>query len=167
MRKQLMSACRLDGLPGTPVMKKKPGMASTPAPMTAFKPSSFGPSSAMRPSSFGASATPDRKPQHAQISGLGAASSSSDLNGGSSQAGPSRLPQFDTPSTASIPAVRFEDRPNPREIVETLNGDLPSLVGYASTSSTSRVALSSNVDPRKYNYRYMFEKISERANGKQ
>ena len=148
-------------------MKKKPGMTSTPVATTAFKPSSFGPSSAMRPSSFDACATPDRKPQRAQGSALGASSSSSDLNGGSSQAGPSRPPQFDTPSTASIPAVRFEDRPNPREIVETLNGDLPSLVGYASTSSTSRVALSSNVDPRKYNYRYMFEKISERANGKQ
>lgn len=71
---------------------------------------------------------------------------------------------LDSPSSSGT-AIKFEDRSNALEVVETLNGHLQSLVGSATESSTSRIALASNANPKDYIYRYMFEKVSERATG--
>jgi DNA polymerase alpha subunit B len=70
---------------------------------------------------------------------------------------------FDSPASGSN--VKFEDRKNAGEIVESLNAHLPAIVGSATEASSSRVKMVSNVDTKTYNYRYMFEKITERADG--
>ena len=60
-------------------------------------------------------------------------------------------------------AIPFEDRKNRLETLETLNSHLHPIVGSASEASSSRIKLASNADPKSYQYRYMFEKITERA----
>ena len=84
------------------------------------------------------------------------------LNGRNVPAIPA-TPSLDSPSSSS--AIRFEDRKNALEVVETLNAHLPAIIGSASEAGSSRIALVSNVETKKYSYRYMFEKITERADG--
>lgn len=50
--------------------------------------------------------------------------------------------------------------------METLNSHLSSIIGAATESNTSRIALVSNANPKDYVYRYMFEKVTERASGR-
>lgn len=125
---------------------------ATPLARSAMRPSSFTPSSATA-----GHATPQAHAKAALPSHL------------SRSTGPPSSPltpngNLDTPSSSS--SVRFEDRQNALEVAETLNGHLPSIVGSATESSTSRIALVSNANPKDYVYRYMFEKVTERAAGK-
>ena len=136
----------LDGLPSTPLAKRGKlgagGGAGTPSTMTPLA-RNIG---SMKPYS----ATPQTTragPSHL--------SRTADLPGSPST--------FDSPSASGSSATRFEDRKNALEVVETLNGHLQGLVGAASEGSSSRIKMASNADPKAYNYRYMFEKISERA----
>ncbi|WWC58474.1 uncharacterized protein I303_101017 [Kwoniella dejecticola CBS 10117] len=57
----------------------------------------------------------------------------------------------------------FELRPQPLSLVETLNPHLAAAPGSMPSGSKSRVMLSSTADPKNWNYRYMFEKISQRS----
>ncbi|WWD17758.1 hypothetical protein CI109_102199 [Kwoniella shandongensis] len=56
----------------------------------------------------------------------------------------------------------FHSRPQPHSLIETLNPHLPPATPL-SLSSKQRIALSSTADPKNWNYRYMFEKISQRS----
>lgn len=126
---------------------------ATPVARSAMRPSSFTPST----SAAAGHATPQAHAKTALPSHL------------SRSTGPPSSPLTnngipDTPSSSS--SVRFEDRQNALEVAETLNGHLPSIVGSATESSTSRIALVSNANPKDYVYRYMFEKVTERAAGR-
>ncbi|OCF55338.1 DNA polymerase alpha subunit B [Kwoniella mangroviensis CBS 10435] len=57
----------------------------------------------------------------------------------------------------------FELRPQPHSLVETLNPHLPDSNQGVPSGSRPRVTLSSTADPKQWNYRYMFEKISQRS----
>ncbi|WVF70910.1 hypothetical protein IAT40_005705 [Kwoniella sp. CBS 6097] len=57
----------------------------------------------------------------------------------------------------------FHLRPQPNSLVETLNPHLPDTRSEVTSDSRSRVGLSSTTDPKQWNYRYMFEKISQRS----
>jgi DNA polymerase alpha subunit B len=61
----------------------------------------------------------------------------------------------------------FDLRPQPHSLVETLNPHLPSSSDLGGTGvpagSKSRVALTSVADLKHWDYRYMFEKISQRS----
>lgn len=48
---------------------------------------------------------------------------------------------------------------------QTLNGKIPQSNGTESRASSSRVALAVGTDPRKWQYRYMFERGGERGEG--
>lgn len=61
------------------------------------------------------------------------------------------------------PTQPFHLRPQPHSLVETLNTHLPSGGGVPAGTSRPRVALSYTVDPKTFDYRYMFEKISQRS----
>jgi hypothetical protein len=167
----LLHSPSLDGAPSTPLAKRaKMGMASSGGPSTPLlnnknnltpiaRPTSNGmrPSASFTPSAAAASTphalskTTAALPSHLSHS-LGPPSSPT-TNG------------LDTPS-ASSSFVRFEDRQHALEVVETLNGHLSSIIGTATESNTSRIALVSNANPKDYVYRYMFEKTTERAAGK-
>lgn len=160
----------LDGAPSTPLAKRaKMGMESSGGPSTPsinksnLTPMARSVSNGMRPSaSFAPSAASASTPQ---ALGKTAAPLPSHL---SRSTGPPSSPTtngLDTPS-ASSSFVRFEDRQNALEVVETLNGHLSSIIGTATESNTSRIALVSNANPKDYVYRYMFEKTTERASGK-
>ena len=56
----------------------------------------------------------------------------------------------------------FEACTNALKVVETLNSHLAPALALAGLTA-SRVALTSYADPKAYNYRYMFEKISDRS----
>ncbi|OCF32814.1 DNA polymerase alpha subunit B [Kwoniella heveanensis BCC8398] len=57
----------------------------------------------------------------------------------------------------------FHLRPQPHSLVETLNPHLSDTRSGIPSDSRSRVVLSSTTDPKQWNYRYMFEKISQRS----
>nr|XP_019049362.1 hypothetical protein I302_03148 [Kwoniella bestiolae CBS 10118]OCF28292.1 hypothetical protein I302_03148 [Kwoniella bestiolae CBS 10118] len=65
-----------------------------------------------------------------------------------------------TPSQLTQP---FDLRPQPHSLVETLNSQLPKVREGVPSGSKPRVVLSSTADPKQWNYRYMFEKISQRS----
>jgi DNA polymerase alpha subunit B len=74
----------------------------------------------------------------------------------------------DSPRLTPQPAQPFRLRPQPHSLVETLNPHLPSASDPSITvgvppGSKQRVTLSSTSDPRQYDYRYMFEKVSQRS----
>lgn len=49
-------------------------------------------------------------------------------------------------------------------VQEALNSHLPLASG--STSNDLRINLSTNADPKRYNYRYMYERMMERSQSK-
>lgn len=53
----------------------------------------------------------------------------------------------------------------PWKAVQTLNSSIPASTGVESKSASSRVALAVGTDPRKWQYRYMFERGGERGEG--
>ncbi|WWC86378.1 uncharacterized protein L201_001254 [Kwoniella dendrophila CBS 6074] len=57
----------------------------------------------------------------------------------------------------------FDLRPQPHSLVETLNPHVPVMREGVPPGSKPRVVLSSTADPKNWNYRYMFEKISQRS----
>ncbi|WRT64268.1 uncharacterized protein IL334_001199 [Kwoniella shivajii] len=57
----------------------------------------------------------------------------------------------------------FHLRPQPHTLVETLNPHLSSVSHGMPPGSKSRISLSSTSDPKNWNYRYMFEKMSQRS----
>lgn len=153
-----LHAYSLDGIPATPLAKKaKFGSNSlgTPSSSTPIGRSTYNQRTSMATTGLsrtvpaGVPATP--LPSHLSRGGLqGNAGSPGDA-------------LFASPSSSST--IRFEDRKNAGELVETLNGQLSTIIGSATDSNTSRIALASNADPRAYSYRYMFEKLTERADG--
>lgn len=60
------------------------------------------------------------------------------------------------------PPPPFRSRPQPHSLVETLNPHLPART-LPEASARPRVALSSSSNPKDWDYRYMFEKISHRS----
>jgi DNA polymerase alpha subunit B len=56
----------------------------------------------------------------------------------------------------------FRSRPQPLQLLETLNPQLSAGDGVPA-GSRARVALTTTADPKDWNYRYMFEKISVRS----
>jgi DNA polymerase alpha subunit B len=165
----------LDGAPSTPLAKRaKMGGSSNNFNNSSSTPSS---SSMMTPLARSSAATTGMRPS--ALTSSPSTSSTSTMTphaNGKSTAIPSHLSRttnapdspssnnnFSSPSSSS--AVPFEERSNPLEIVETLNGHLKAIVGSATESSTSRIALVSNANPKDYVYRYMFEKVTERAAG--
>ncbi|WVQ97259.1 hypothetical protein IAU59_004370 [Kwoniella sp. CBS 9459] len=57
----------------------------------------------------------------------------------------------------------FHLRPQPHSLVETLNPHLPDIRSVTTAETRPRVGLSSATDVKEWNYRYMFEKISQRS----
>lgn len=53
----------------------------------------------------------------------------------------------------------------PWKAIQTLNSSIPASTGVESKSASSRVALAVGTDPRKWQYRYMFERGGERGEG--
>lgn len=69
---------------------------------------------------------------------------------------------FLTLSLTPQPTQPFHLRPQPHSLVETLNPHLPSTRSPVTTPKP-RVLLSSTSNPKNWDYRYMFEKISQRS----
>ena len=65
-------------------------------------------------------------------------------------------------SLTAQPTQPFHLRPQPHSLVETLNPHLPAS-SIGARGSKTRVNLSSASNPRDWDYRYMFEKISQRS----
>ncbi|WOO78183.1 DNA polymerase alpha subunit B [Vanrija pseudolonga] len=61
------------------------------------------------------------------------------------------------------PPQPFAHRANPHSLVETLNGQLSASTGVPEHTTRARVKLSATEDPKDWDYRYMFEKISARS----
>ena len=71
-----------------------------------------------------------------------------------------------TVSLTPQPSQPFSARPQPHSLVETLNPHLPGTLELGlslGNPGSKRVALSAPSDPKLYDYRYMFEKISQRS----
>lgn len=135
----------LDGLPATPLAKKSK-FGGTPGSATPM-------ANKMLPSSF---ATPQNK-KPVIPSRLGGTSANGTLT-------PSTPGVFDSSAPSpSTSGVRFQDRQNALEVVESLNGHLPSTAEDGRQGNHSRIALASNADPKAYSYRYMFERIKDRS----
>ncbi|KAM0746375.1 DNA polymerase alpha, subunit B [Meredithblackwellia eburnea MCA 4105] len=66
-------------------------------------------------------------------------------------------------SSQAAPVIPFLLRPSPLALLESLNVHLPLPPSSSTTGTTPRVKLSSTIAPKDYDYRYMFEKMSERA----
>ncbi|KAL7424793.1 DNA-directed DNA polymerase alpha subunit pol12 [Cryptotrichosporon argae] len=122
-----------------------------PSPIT---PSSF--ATPQRPSPAGASSSAYRPnnrlapPSATSTSRIGVAPSS--------PISPSESPAQLHP----LPTQPFSARENPHALLETLNGHVGASSGVP-PGSRSRIAVSTPFDTSAYNYRYMFEKLSTRA----
>lgn len=69
-----------------------------------------------------------------------------------------------TLSSSPQPSQSFTKQANSNTVVETLNIHLPQLPpSHTRLASKPRVELSSTITAADYNYRYMFEKLSERS----
>ncbi|OXM76137.1 DNA polymerase alpha subunit B [Cryptococcus neoformans Bt63] len=69
-----------------------------------------------------------------------------------------------SPSSSPQPSQSFTKQANSNTVVETLNIHLPQLPpSRTRLASKPRVELSSTITAADYNYRYMFEKLSERS----
>nr|XP_031860917.1 uncharacterized protein CI109_003644 [Kwoniella shandongensis]KAA5527989.1 hypothetical protein CI109_003644 [Kwoniella shandongensis] len=145
----------LEGL-STPSRPTKPRPSSRPSPAgTLFKPTD----TPQRSSPVGSSSSSYR-PSTSKLStstfletpvGKG----SDNLSAPSSPISPAGSP-------TSLSPQPFHSRPQPHSLIETLNPHLPPATPL-SLSSKQRIALSSTADPKNWNYRYMFEKISQRS----
>ncbi|CAK9784941.1 DNA polymerase alpha, subunit B [Cutaneotrichosporon oleaginosum] len=113
----------------------------SPTPVTHATPSrtpaSASTSSAYRPTKLGV--TPGRAPPTSPISG------------------------GESPGGGLKPTAQpFSSRPQPLELLETLNPHLPPGEGVPA-GTRPRVAIATTADPKDWEYRYMFEKISVRS----
>lgn len=64
--------------------------------------------------------------------------------------------------SAPAPTQPFHLRPQPHHLLETFNAHLASSSGAPATAKPA-VSLTAAVDPKLWDYRYMFEKMSERS----
>ncbi|WWC66502.1 uncharacterized protein I206_100404 [Kwoniella pini CBS 10737] len=159
----------LEGLstPARPARSRAPGIHSTNGALNGSPTgSSFSPSSTSTPQRTTPAAPPvsSYRPGPSKLStaslletpiGKGA----NTLSVPSSPISPAGSPTSLTPQLSQP----FELRPQPLSLLETLNPHLPATTSGLPPDSKQRIMLSSTADPKNWNYRYMFEKISQRS----
>ncbi|KAL7415252.1 DNA polymerase alpha subunit B N-terminal-domain-containing protein [Mrakia frigida] len=158
----------LDSLSGSPSSSKKPRpsipSASTPTLSRLSSASNATPRPVPIPGRLNFNAPSTSNNQSPSSSSRQQGSSFDGIMGSSPNGFGNGSPSAGTPSSS---AKQFSTRSDALTVIESLNQHLPPsavpAIPYEPSTTKPRIALTTGADPKSYEYRYMFEKISERS----